>query len=112
METSIIHESTAAPAAKPAQDWLRALETIAEATRDPQRTLPRAVGEWARRYADSTALISDRKRFSFAEFATRMNRYSRWALGTGVRSGEPVALIMGTRLEYFAIWLGLAPLSL
>ena len=36
-----------------------------------------------------------------------MNQYSRWALGAGVTSGETVALMMGNRPEYFAIWLGL-----
>ena len=36
-----------------------------------------------------------------------MNQYSRWALGAGVAQGETVALAMGNRPEYFAIWLGL-----
>ena len=36
-----------------------------------------------------------------------MNQYSRWALGAGVAKGETVALSMGNRPEYFAIWLGL-----
>ena len=36
-----------------------------------------------------------------------MNQYSRWALSAGVTSGETVALMMGNRPEYFAIWLGL-----
>ena len=35
-----------------------------------------------------------------------MNQYSRWALAGGVQ-GETVALMMGNRPEYFAIWLGL-----
>jgi acyl-CoA synthetase (AMP-forming)/AMP-acid ligase II len=29
------------------------------------------------------------------------------ALGAGVASGESIALVMGNRPEYFAIWLGL-----
>ena len=36
-----------------------------------------------------------------------MNQYSRWALSAGVARGETVALMMGNRPEYFAIWLGL-----
>jgi fatty-acyl-CoA synthase len=35
-----------------------------------------------------------------------MNQYSRWALGAGVARGETVALMVGNRPEYFAIWLG------
>jgi fatty-acyl-CoA synthase len=92
---------------RPARAWLRALETISEATRDPKRTLPCAVIEWARKYGDATALVSDLESFSFRTLEARMNQYSRWALNAGVASGETVALMMGNRPEYFAIWLGL-----
>ncbi len=91
----------------PGRAWLRALETIALATRDPERTLPRAAAEWARAYGDAPALLSDRETFSFRALEARMNQYSRWALGAGVKNGETVALMMGNRPEYFAIWLGL-----
>ena len=95
------------PAATPARAWLRALETTAQATRDPDRILPRAVAEWARQYGEAPALVSDRERLSFRGLEARMNQYSRWALEAGVSSGETVALMMGNRPEYFAIWLGL-----
>ena len=91
----------------PAQAWLRALETTAQATRDPERILPRAVIEWARTYGDATALVSDCESFSFRTLEARMNQYSRWALTAAVLSGETVAVMMGNRPEYFAIWLGL-----
>ena len=91
----------------PAQAWARALEITAQATRDPARILPRAVAEWADKYGDALALVSDRERLSFRALEARMNQYSRWALGTGVARGETVALMMGNRPEYFAIWLGL-----
>ena len=74
------------PVATPAQAWLRALETTAQATRDPERILPRAVSEWASKYGDALALISDRERFSFRALEARMNQYSRWALSMGVTS--------------------------
>jgi fatty-acyl-CoA synthase len=90
-----------------ARAWRRALETTARATRDPERILPRAVIEWACKYGEAPALVSDGERFSFLALAARMNQYSRWALSAGVTSGETVALMMGNRPEYFAIWLGL-----
>jgi fatty-acyl-CoA synthase len=90
-----------------AQAWLRALETTAKATRDHHRILPRAVTEWAHTYGDAPALVSDRECFSFRELEKRMNQYSRWALAEGIQKGESVALMMGNRPEYFAIWLGL-----
>ena len=94
-------------AASPQRAWLRALESTARATRDPGRILPRAVAEWARDYAESTAFVSDRESLSFRALEERMNRYSRWALGENVRPGEVVALVMGNRPDYFALWLGL-----
>ena len=91
----------------PARAWARALEITAQATRDPGRILPRAVAEWADKYGDAVALVSDRERLSFRALEARMNQYSRWAPGAGVARGETVALMMGNRPEYFAIWLGL-----
>ncbi len=96
-----------AQAASPARAWLRALENTAEATSDPHRILPRAVADWARSYVDAPALVSDRECFSFRDLEKRMNQYSRWALAEGIQKGEPVALMMGNRPEYFVIWLGL-----
>ena len=90
-----------------AQAWLRALETVSHATRDPRRTLSCAVTDWARKYGDATALVSEQENFSFRTLESRMNQYSRWALNAGIASGETVALVMGNRPEYFAIWLGL-----
>jgi fatty-acyl-CoA synthase len=91
----------------PARAWARALEITAQATRDPGRILPRAVAEWADKYGDAVALVSDRERLNFRALEARMNQYSRWALSSGVARGETVALMMGNRPEYFAIWLGL-----
>jgi fatty-acyl-CoA synthase len=91
----------------PAQAWLRALESTAEATRDSHRILPRVVADWARGYVDAPAIVSDRECFSFRDLEKRMNQYSRWALAEGIQKGETVALMMGNRPEYFAIWLGL-----
>ena len=94
-------------AATPARAWFRALETTAEATRDPARTLARAAGEWAAAYGDAPAVLSDVEQFSFRALAERANRYSRWALAAGLAKGDVVALMMGARPEYFALWLGL-----
>ena len=60
-------------AATPARAWLKALETTAQATRDPARTLARAAGEWAAAYGDAPAVLSDVERFSFRALAERAN---------------------------------------
>lgn len=56
-----------------AQAWLRALETVSHATRDPRRTLSCAVTDWARKYGDATALVSEQENFSFRTLELRMN---------------------------------------
>ena len=52
-------------------------------------------------------MLSDVEQFSFRALAERANRYSRWALAAGLAKGDVVALMMGARPEYFALWLGL-----
>jgi fatty-acyl-CoA synthase len=101
-----------APRATPAEDWTRALETLARATRDPESILPRVTGAWAQKYGDRPALVSDRESFSFRALAARINRYSRWALSEGLPKGETFALMMGNRPEYFAIWMGLTQVGI
>ena len=92
---------------KPQAAWTRALETVARATRDPARTLPQAVAEWAQTYGDRPALVGEDESYSFAGLALRLNQYARWALAQGVPKGATVALMMRNRPEYVAIWLGL-----
>ena len=101
-----------APLSRPAKDpaqraWLRALELTARATRDPARTLPCAVAEWAQLYGDRPALISEEESYSFGQLASRINQYARWGLAQGMGKGATVALMMRNRAEYAAIWLGL-----
>ena len=108
---NVSHTQVVAPSAKRpteySRGWARALESSALATRDPERTLPCLVSEWARAYCDSIALIDDQERLSFRDLDQRMNQYSRWALEENVQPGQVVALVMGNCVEYFTIWLGL-----
>jgi fatty-acyl-CoA synthase len=87
--------------------WTRALEVTALATRDPRRTLPIAVAEWAERYGDRPALIGAEESYSFTALSMRINQYARWALAQEIAKGATVALMMRNRPEYAAIWLGL-----
>jgi hypothetical protein len=74
----------------PAKAWTRALEITAQATRDPARILPQAVAEWADKYGDAVALVSDRERLNFRALEARMNQYSRWAQAS--RAAKPPPL--------------------
>lgn len=64
----------------------------------------RAVDRWP----DNVAVICEGRQLTFREFDALANRYAHWAKGRGIRRGETVALMMPNRLEYTAIWMGLA----
>jgi fatty-acyl-CoA synthase len=91
----------------PQRAWTRALELTARAQRDPSRTLPRAVAEWAESYGERPAFIGDEETYSFVRLSARINQYARWALAQEAPKGATVALMMRNRPEYAAIWLGL-----
>ena len=91
----------------PARAWLRALELTAPIAQQRWRTFPAVIEELAARFADAPALLSDTEGFSFRALAERSNRYARWALAQHIGRGDTVCLMMPSRPEYMAIWLGI-----
>jgi fatty-acyl-CoA synthase len=87
--------------------WLRALELTSRLGDQPLRTLPLVINEQASIFGEAPALVSERESFSFRGLAERANRYARWALAHGLGAGETVCLMMQSRPEYMAIWLGI-----
>ena len=87
--------------------WLRALEMTASIGANPLRTLPVVIQELAEKFHDAPALLSDRECWSHRQLAERMNRYGRWALAQNIAPGDVVALLMPSRPDYLAIWLGI-----
>jgi fatty-acyl-CoA synthase len=87
--------------------WLRALDMTSRIERAPDRLLSTVVEEVAAVRPDAPALLSDGERLSYGELAGRVRRYARWALAEGLGKGDVVALMMGNRPDYMAIWLGL-----
>lgn len=48
---------------------------------------------------------------SYEEFDAQANRIANWGLGLGLKAGDSVALFMENRVEYVAIWYGLAKIG-
>ena len=90
-----------------AKSWLRAIEATSRIDADPGRLFVDIIEDWARREPDRPALISDTETFSYRTLAERVNRYARWALSAGIKSGDTVCLFMSSRPEYLAAWLGI-----
>ncbi|MGB7134105.1 MAG: long-chain-acyl-CoA synthetase [Acidobacteriaceae bacterium] len=87
--------------------WLRALEKTAPISRNPERILATVIEEIASRRGDAPALLCDRESLSYRELAGRVSQYAQWALDQNLRKGEVVGLLMTSRPEYFALWLGI-----
>ncbi len=88
--------------------WIRALGLTAAIERQPRVTMPVLVGRWAERDGAAVALASRDAVWNYRDFASACNRYARWGLERGLRPGDAVALVMENRVDYPAIWLGLA----
>jgi fatty-acyl-CoA synthase len=91
----------------PAQSWLRAIELTSRIEAEPRRLFADVVEDWSRRQPDRAALISETENFDYRTLAGRINRYARWALSVGVEPGDTVCLMMPSRPEYLAAWLGI-----
>jgi fatty-acyl-CoA synthase len=90
-----------------AKIWLKAIELTSGIEAAPDRLFSDVVEEWSVRYPDRAALVSDTENFDYKTLAGRINRYARWALAAGIEPGDTVCLLMPSRPEYIAAWLGI-----
>ena len=99
------------PSPSPNRRWLRALELTAHLEAEG-RTFADRIDELASTQGDRPALLSDKENLSFAEYAARSNRYSRWGLSLDLPQGSVVGLLMPNRPDYIAAWTGLTRIGL
>src|ERR1700722_18620652 len=90
-----------------AKSWLKAIELTSRIEADPRRLFADMVGDWSERQPDRPCLISEAEIFSYRTLADRINRYARWALSAGIKAGDTVCLLMPSRPDYIAAWLGI-----
>jgi fatty-acyl-CoA synthase len=109
MNAGIIDQSTDSRRGKPsaAKSWLKAIELTSRIDADPGRLFADVVEEWSERQPDRPSLISDTETFSYRALAGRINCYARWALAAGIETGDTVCLLMPSRPDYLAAWLGI-----
>jgi fatty-acyl-CoA synthase len=86
---------------------MRTLQVTTPIARHPARTFADVVDDVASRHGDQPALLSGGESLTYRALVERSRRYARWALAQGLGKGDVVALMMGNRPEYVAIWLGL-----
>jgi fatty-acyl-CoA synthase len=111
MNADVIEQQadSAKPRGKPsaAKSWLKAIELTSRIEANPDRLFADLVEQWAQRQPDRAALIADSETFTYRTLAGRINRYARWALSAGVEAGDTVCLLMLSRPDYIAAWLGI-----
>lgn len=88
-------------------DWSRALQKVAAIETRPKRTLAVAFEEMAIKCPMAVAVMEESKTWSYHELARRADCYAGWAVHSGLRKGDVLALLMGNSAEYAAVWLGL-----
>jgi fatty-acyl-CoA synthase len=111
MNADLLEQPTNSPRlrGKPsaARSWLKAIELTSRIEADPRRLFADVVEDWSKRQPDRPALISQAGTFSYRTLAERINRYARWALSAGIETGDTVCLLMPSRPDYIAAWLGI-----
>ena len=109
MNTGVIDQSANRRRRKPsaAKSWLKAIELTSRIEADPRRLFADMVEDWSERQPDCPGLISETETFSYRALAGRINRYARWALSAGIEAGDTVCLLMPSRPDYIAAWLGI-----
>ena len=60
------------------------------------------------RFAGRQAIVFEGRSLTYAELDAVANRCANWALAEGLARGESVAVFLPNRLDYLAIWHGLA----
>lgn len=57
-------------------------------------------------------ILEDGSTISYGAFDAFANRVANWALASGMKPGDTVALYMGNRWEYIAFWFGLSKVGI
>ncbi|WP_257169750.1 long-chain-acyl-CoA synthetase [Bradyrhizobium sp. SRS-191] len=98
------------PARRPstAKIWLKAIELTSRIEAEPTRLFVDVIDDWSARQPGRPALISNSETLSYAALSARINQYARWALAQGIAPGDTVALMMPSRPDYLAAWLGIS----
>jgi fatty-acyl-CoA synthase len=111
MNTDVIDQSTNSQRRRGqpsvAKSWLKAIELTSRIDADPSRLFADVVEDWAEREPDRPSLISETETFNYRALGMRINRYARWALSAGIEKGDTVCLLMPSRPDYIAAWLGI-----
>ena len=84
------------------------LKTLKWIKPDSDTLTPDHIESVVDKFPGNPAFIDDDGQTTYAQFDAYANRIAHWALELGLKPGDTVALYMGNRWEYVAIWHGLS----
>jgi fatty-acyl-CoA synthase len=89
-----------------------ALARVARERPSSPTTVADRLEQRARQAPQHTAILFEGgTRWTYRAWNEAANRVASWAVGRGLRAGDPVALLMENRPEFLATWAGLAKLG-
>ncbi|MCC5995915.1 MAG: long-chain-acyl-CoA synthetase [Oceanicaulis sp.] len=90
-------------------ELMRLLGTLKSITPDSETLTPDLLEASVDAHAKRVAFLDeDNREISYRDFDAYANRIANWAVDTGLEPGDTVALYMGNRWEYVAVWYGLS----
>lgn len=91
------------------RELVRLLKTLKSITPDSPDLTPDLLERNVDAHKTRPAFIlEDGSTISYGAFDAFANRVANWALASGIKPGDTVALYMGNRWEYIAFWYGLS----
>ncbi|KPP81372.1 MAG: acetoacetyl-CoA synthetase AcsA [Oceanicaulis sp. HLUCCA04] len=91
------------------RELVRLLKTLKSITPDSADLTPDLIERNVDAHKTRPAFIlEDGSTVSYGAFDAFANRVANWALASGIKPGDTVALYMGNRWEYIAFWFGLS----
>ncbi len=89
----------------------RLLADIKDLSPDSENILADDLEKSFDKHASKVAIRFEGDIMTYAELEALANRVANWGLGEGLKAGDAVAVFMGNRPEYIAIWIGLAKIG-
>jgi len=91
---------------------VRTLGRLKDIQKNPDRTWADIIEGLAATRPNNIAITGeDGSTLTYAQLNERANRYARWALASGARKGDAIALLMENKPEYIVAWLGIVKMG-
>ena len=89
----------------------RMLAAVEDISSDSTNLVPDDIERIVDQYPNNIAFIDDEREWTYTQFDAYANQVANWALAQGCKRGDTIAVFLPNRLEYVAVWFGLAKIG-